>query len=309
MSNLDQYSGFDKAAILLQILGEPLALTLFNSIAEPELLKLRVRSKELDNTPMDFKKAILDEYYFKIMSDRYRDKKEDNDVFRFIKNLNDEQVYYLLSKEEIAVIALALEQLKPEKQMLFLNKLEPEKRNKIVIKIGSLDDIPLEAVVQIAKDLEQKAAFIPGPKEFSRGGGKSIANILSNMSEDEASQYISQLQTENPDLYNEVKNFYISFTDLVETLPESMSANFWSNPDIDVDILAKALKGFEKDATDKIVNYLPGKKQAMFTPIDKPVAKREVDLARTNILDIAKEKVKSGEWNLEDIFGGGEFIE
>ncbi len=47
----------------------------------------------------------------------------------------------------------------------------------------------------------------------------------------------------------------------------------------------------------------------MFTPIDKPVAKREVDLARTNILDIAKEKVKSGEWNLEDIFGGGEFIE
>ena len=96
MSELDQYSGFDRASILLQVLGEPLALTLFNSIAESDLLKLRVRSKELSNIPMVVKKAVLDEYYFKIMSDRYRDKGEDNDVFRFIKNLNDEQIWELM---------------------------------------------------------------------------------------------------------------------------------------------------------------------------------------------------------------------
>lgn len=309
MSNLDQYTGFDKAAILLQVLGEPLALTLFNSIPESDLLKLRVRAKELVNTPMLIKKAILDEYYFKIMSDRYRDKNEDNDVFRFIKNLNDEQLYYLLSKEEIAVMALALEQISPERQMVFLNKLDPETKNKVVIKIGKLTEIPLEAVVEIANSLEQKAAFIPGPKEFSRGGGKSIANILSNMSEDEASQYINQLQSENPELYNDVKKYYISFNDLVESIPESVAADFWSNPDIDVDVLSKALKGYDKDVVDKVVNFLPGKKQAMFTPIDKPVAKREVDVARTNILSLAKQKVASGDWNLEDMFGGGEFIE
>ena len=309
MSNLDQYTGFDKAAILLQVLGEPLALTLFNSIPESDLLKLRVRAKELSNIPMLIKKAILDEYYFKIMSDRYRDKNEDNDVFRFIKNLNDEQVYYLLSKEEIAIIALALEQLPPERQMSFLNKLDPETKNKVVIKIGKLTDIPLEAVIEIANSLEQKAAFIPGPKEFSRGGGKSIANILSNMSEDEANQYITQLQSENPELYNDVKKHYISFNDLVESIPESVASDFWSNPDIDVDVLSRALKGYDKDVIDKVVNYLPGKKQAMFTPIDKPVAKREVDIARTDILVLAKERVSSGEWNLEDMFGGGEFIE
>ncbi len=309
MSNLDQYSGFDKAAVLLQVLGEPLALTLFNSIPESDLLKLRVRAKELSNIPMSIKKAILDEYYFKIMSDRYRDKNEDNDVFRFIKNLNDEQLYYLLSKEEVAVMALALEQLSPDRQMLFLNKLDADKKNKVVIKIGNLEDIPLEAVVEIANSLEQKAAFIPGPKEFSRGGGKSIANILSNMSEEEATQYINQLQSENPELYNEVKKHYISYNDLIETIPDNIAADFWSNPDIDIDALAKALKGYDKETVDKVVNYLPGKKQAMFTPIDKPVAKREVDKARSDILNIAKEKVNSGEWNLQDMFGGGEFID
>ena len=60
---------------------------------------------------------------------------------------------------------------------------------------------------------------------------------------------------------------------------------------------------------DKLVEFLPGKKQAMFSPIVTPVAKREVESARTQILDIAKNKINSGEWNLEDIFGEGEFIE
>ena len=47
----------------------------------------------------------------------------------------------------------------------------------------------------------------------------------------------------------------------------------------------------------------------MFSPIETPVAKREVEAARSQILDIAKDKVSSGEWNLEDMFGEGEFIE
>ena len=51
MVNLENYSGFDKAAILLQILGEQLAMPLFNSISESDMLKLRVRSRELQNTP------------------------------------------------------------------------------------------------------------------------------------------------------------------------------------------------------------------------------------------------------------------
>ena len=47
----------------------------------------------------------------------------------------------------------------------------------------------------------------------------------------------------------------------------------------------------------------------MFSPIEVPVAKREVESARSNILNIAKERVSSGDWNLEDILGEGEFID
>ena len=104
MVNLENYSGFDKAAILLQILVEQLAMPLFNSISESEMLKLRVRSRELQNTPTAVKKLIMEEYYFKMMSNQYRNKPEPDDVFKFIRDLNDEQLFYLLSKEEVKII-------------------------------------------------------------------------------------------------------------------------------------------------------------------------------------------------------------
>ncbi|MAP61851.1 MAG: hypothetical protein CMF82_02740 [Candidatus Marinimicrobia bacterium] len=309
MVNLDNYSGFDKAAILLQILGEQLAMPLFNSISESDMLKLRVRSRELQNTPTAVKKLIMEEYYFKMMSNQYRNKPEPDDVFKFIRDLNDEQIFYLLSKEEVKIIALAIEQLSPERQMKFLGRLDVALKNKVIIQIGNLNDIPLEAVVDIAKELENKSAFIPGPKEFSRGGGKSMATILSNLSESESKQHLEQIQTDDPELYAEIKKHYISFDDLISSLPEGIASEFWSNPDLDVDLMAKALKGYEKETVDKVIEFLPQKKQAMFSPIETPVAKREVESARSSILNIAKDKVSSGEWNLEDILGEGEFIE
>ena len=306
---LENYSGFDKAAILLQILGEQLAMPLFNSLSESDMLKLRVRSRELQNTPTTVKKLIMEEYYFKMMSNQYRNKPEPDDVFKFIRDLNDEQLFYLLSKEEVKIIALAIEQLSPDRQMNFLSRLDVALKNKVIIQIGGLNDIPLEAVVDIAKELENKSAFIPGPKEFSRGGGKSMATILSNLPESESKQHLSQIQTDDPELYAEIKKHYIAFDDLINSLPEGIASDFWSNPDLDVDLMAKALKGYDQEVVDKVIEFLPKKKQAMFSPIEVPVAKREVEAARSKILDIAKSKVSAGEWNLEDILGECEFIE
>ena len=57
------------------------------------------------------------------------------------------------------MIALALEQVELDKKMNFLNKIDSEKQNKIVLQTGALNDIPLEAVIFTAKDLKKKSAF------------------------------------------------------------------------------------------------------------------------------------------------------
>ena len=305
---LENFSGFDKAAILLHIFGDSLAMTLFKTISEADMLKLRIRSRELHNISLSLKKAVIEEYCFKIMSEKYRDTEETDDLFGFLRNLNEEQLYCLLGKEEVRMTALALDQLPHENRMAILNKLDPVRKNKVVIEIGNLKDIPLEAIISMARELEEKVSFIPGPKQFTRGGGEVVATILGEMSEEEAKNYMDQLQIDSPELFDEVKKYYLSYDDLM-ALSDSMASVFWMNPDIDLEVMAKALKGHDEDVINKIVEYLPAKKQAMFTPIEGGMSKREVDSARSELLVMFKEKFSSGEWNIEDVLGGAEMVE
>ncbi len=52
MSNIDNLQGLDKAAILFQVLGESLALSMFQNIAEADIMRIRIRSKELTRIPI-----------------------------------------------------------------------------------------------------------------------------------------------------------------------------------------------------------------------------------------------------------------
>ena len=100
MSNINNLPGLDKAAILFKVLGEALALSMFKNISEANLLKIRIRVRELHNVPVEMKKAIVEEYYFTMMSKQNTKSKATKDqLFSFLHDLNDEQLYYLINTE------------------------------------------------------------------------------------------------------------------------------------------------------------------------------------------------------------------
>ncbi len=172
--NFDNLNGLDKSAILFKVLGESLALSMFQSISETDLLRIRVRSKELKNIPLQLKQNILEEYYFKMMSNQYHNlDNKNNKLFSFLNDLNDEQVYYLINTEPPKVIALALDQLSQERKIKIMDRFGPDMKHNVIMELGKLNEIPLEGVVNVAKELRNKTSFLPTPKEFSRGGPKS----------------------------------------------------------------------------------------------------------------------------------------
>ena len=104
---IDALPGLDKAAILFQVLGESLALTMFQSLSESDVLKIRVRSKELKNIPFDIKQGVLEEFYFKMMTDKYQKNKPSSvRLFDFLDTLNEEQLYTLLKNEKKKLIII-----------------------------------------------------------------------------------------------------------------------------------------------------------------------------------------------------------
>ena len=313
MKTLEELSGYDKAAIVFDIMGESLAINMFKDIPESEFYKLRDHAKSIRNTvPTTVKKEVLEDYYFKMLTnEKYKDQPNNEKMFDFLNKLDDEQLYSLLSPEKPRVISLALEQIDIDKKMTFLAKIDPEKQNKIVLQTGDLNDIPLEAVIFTAKDLKKKAAFLPEPVKFSRGGGKSVSDMLSKMSEDDAKKYLEQMKLDSPDLLNEVKKYYLLFDDVI-AMPDNIAATFWGSPDIeDLDVMAMALAELDSETVQKLQDYLPGKKAAMFTPKtdEDNVSKREIDEAKAQIKNILQKKIDSGELNIEDILASPEVEE
>jgi len=312
MKTLDELNGYDKAAIIFDILGDSLSINMFKDIPEAEFYKLRDHAKSLKNTvPTSVKKEVLEDYYFKMLSnEKYKDQTSSENMFEFLIKLDDEQLFALLSPEQPRVIALALEQVDNEKRMIFLSKIDPEKQNKIVLQTGNLKDIPLEAIIHTAKELKKKSAFLPGPVKFSRGGGQSVSDMLSKMPEDDAKRYLEQMKTDSPDLLNDVKKYFLLFEDILQ-MPEKIAASFWADPEIELEVMSMALAECDTETVGKLQEYLPGKKQAMFTPKteEDSVSKREIDEAKGIIKNCLQKKIESGDVNIEDLLAAPEVEE
>ena len=180
------------------------------------------------------------------------------------------------------------------------NSLDLETKKLVVRAIGSLTEIPLEAVLNVAKDLEKKVAFIPETKEFSRGGGESMAKILGQMSEDDAKLYLEQIEQEDPKLYEDIRKYFYTFEDLLGLPKEKMRELFNA---VEVDDIPLAFKG-QEDKLNMVIETLPPKKQKMVEPITTPRPKAEVDGAKKKVLDIAKQMEKEGKITIEDLVGG-----
>ena len=307
--NMDNLTGLDKSAILFKVLGESLSLSMFQNISEADLMRIRVRSRELRNIPLDLRQSILEEYYFKMMSTQYHNlDKDDNKLFSFLTDLNDEQVYAIIHTEPVKVIALALDQLSPKRKIRVMDRFSPEMKHSIIMELGKLEEVPLEGVVNVAKELRNKTSFLPSPKEFSRGGPRSIANILGQMGSDEADQYLEQISTEDPELYIEVKKYFLSFEDLL-TMPEHIMRVYWRSPAIDIDNLSKAFKGQDEETVNKIVGYLAKRNQAKYTPYEQPLSKRELDSAQSSFVQLARTLHEKEEINLDDVLESTDYVE
>jgi len=305
ISDYNRLSGLQKVAILFSILGESLALNLVKDLDKTEIRKIRAGMRGVGNVAFAVKKQVMEEFYFAFVSEKFQESEESDEPqkpFSFLDELTDEQIFALLSAETPRVIAISIAQLSSEKRMMVLNRIGEDEKGQVLLSIGNLNDVPLEAVVQIANKLQKKSKQLPKTVAFSRGGGKDLADILGSMAPEEEEMFMANLEQENPVLAEEVKKYRITFESIFEIFPDNLLRDLMNA--VDLDSVAMALKGMDQSNTDKVINVLPKKKQAMFEPVEGAVPKRDVDTARKSIVQAAKQMERDGSFKLEDLLGG-----
>jgi len=313
ITDYNRLSGLHKVAILFTVLGESLAMSLIKGLSRTEIRKIRATIREMDDVSFTVKRRIMEEFYFGFLSEQFQEEGDGDEEegpikpFEFLLEMTDEQLIALLANEDVPVIAIALAQLDAEKRMTILERMNPDEKGKTLIELGSLQDIPLEAIVEVAGKLKEKASYLPKPVEFSRGGAKEIADLIGEMDADEGERYMQTLQNENPELYKDVKMLVLTYEDILANFPDGILRDLMNS--VELDALAMAMKGIEQEIVDKVIGNLPQKKQAMYEPVEGPQPKRDVDEARKTIVTAAKQMEKDGAFNLADMMGGGEMIE
>ncbi|MFB0515066.1 MAG: FliG C-terminal domain-containing protein [Candidatus Neomarinimicrobiota bacterium] len=295
-------SGLDKSAILFQVLGDGLAVTIFKELSDTDMRRVRVRARELTSVPFKVKKAVLEEFYFSFMTEKFKESTgEVRKPFAFLEKLSDEQVAYLVLAEPPAIQGIVLAQLDAERQLKIYNRLDPSQRIEALMELGDSDAMNLEAVATIASDLKGKARFLPKASEFERGGGEKLAGMLSKMSLDQADLFMEKLSQDNPDLYKEVKRHYLTFEDIFQ-LPDTILRDILNV--VELDDLARAVKGIAEETVEGALKVLPQKKQAMYEPVEVPLSKREVTEARRKIMEQVRKLQAEGQISLADILSG-----
>jgi flagellar motor switch protein FliG len=305
ISDYNRLSGLQKVAILFSVLGESLALSLVKDLDKTEIRKIRAAKRGVEQVAFTVKKQVMEEFYFAFVSEKFQENDESDEPkkpFAFLEDLTDEQVIAMLTTETPRVIAISIAQLPGEKRMKVLSRIDEEVKGRVLLNIGNLNDIPLEAVVQIANRLQKKAKQLPKTVAFSRGGGKDLADILGSMDPEEEEMFMTNLEQENPEMAEEVKRYRITFDTIFEIFPDNLLRDLMNA--VDLDAVAMALKGMDQTISDRVVGILPKKKQAMYEPVEGAVPKREVENARKSIVQSAKQMESDGAFKLEDLLGG-----
>jgi flagellar motor switch protein FliG len=263
----------------------------------------------MDDVAFSVKKRVMEDFYFNFVSEKFEedDSDEPQKPFEFLSEITDEQLVALLSTEAPRVIAIILAQVPNERKSAVMARLEGDIRNAVLRNMGNLQDVPLQAIVNIATRLKKNSQVLPKTVEFSRGGGKEVADLLGEMSPDEEKQFLEALTVEDPELADEVRKYHITFDAIFELFPDNIIRDLMNS--VELDVVALALKGMSDDISSRVIDNLPQKKQAMYEPVEGAISKREVDNARKSVVQAAKQMEKDGAYNLEDFVGGSEMVE
>ena len=311
ITDVKRLSGLQKVAILFTILGEGLSITLLKELSKTDIRKVRSVARDMDSVSFGVKKQVIEQFYYSFVSEKFHAEEGGEDEpkkpFEFLDDLTDEQLISMVLPEDTKVKAIVMAQVSAEKRKKVLDRLSPEEKGRVLIEMGTLNEVTLEAIVSVASDLQEKSHFLPKTVDFSRGGGKEVAEILGEMEPDDESKYLEAISREAPSLADEIKKYHLKWEDIFEYFPDNIIRDLMNS--VELDLIAMGMKGMDEAIISRVIENLPQKKQAMYEPIEGAVSKREVDNARKGIVQAAKQMEKDGAFNLEDYVGGGEMVE
>jgi len=319
--NIEQMSGVEKAAVLLNVLGNQVTSQIFKKMKDNDVKRLVNVMGQVTKVPISVVRDVLEEFYSEISE-------ENNIIFGHamgrdfvLQTLGEERAKTVLGQlsvvegsrtlealelvdsrtlanflinEHPQTIALILAHLDGNKKVDVIKRLPEAIQTEVVLRIANIDFISPSLIAQVDEVLKQELATLGSIDTQQLGGIQPIADMLNVMDKQSEQNIMARVEEKDPQLAEEIRKLMFVFEDIVFIDDRGMQTLLKEVPN---DKLVMALKTAPEEIKDKIFRNI-SKRAADLLREDLesmgPVKLSDVEKAQQEIINVAKRLESEG---------------
>ena len=322
-TNTQDYTGIQKAAILLIALGPERSADIFKHLKEDEIEELTLEIANTRSVSPQVKEDVLNEFYQICLAQQYiaeggigyakelLDKALGEDraqevitkltaslqvrPFEFVRKTDPSQLLNFIQDEHPQTIAMILSYLTSAQAALVIGALPPEKQADVAKRIAMMDRTSPDVIKEVERVLEKKLSSLVNQDYTIVGGVDAIVNILNTVDRTTEKHIMESLEIEEPELADEIRKKMFVFEDIL--LLDDRA------------ILGVALKAANEEVQNVIFKNLSKRLAAMIKEDMEfmgPVRMKDVEEAQQKVVSVIRKLEDSGEIVISR--GGGDEI-
>ena len=333
-TNTQDYTGIQKAAILLIALGPERSADIFKHLKEDEIEELTLEIANTRSVSPQVKEDVLNEFYQICLAQQYiaeggigyakelLDKALGEDrakevitkltaslqvrPFEFVRKTDPSQLLNFIQDEHPQTIAMILSYLTSAQAALVIGALPPEKQADVAKCIAMMDRTSPDVIKEVERVLEKKLSSLVNQDYTIVGGVDAIVNILNTVDRTTEKHIMESLEIEEPELADEIRKKMFVFEDILLLDDRAIQRVL---RDVDNADLGVALKAANEEVQNVIFKNLSKRLAAMIKEDMEfmgPVRMKDVEEAQQKVVSVIRKLEDSGEIVISR--GGGDEI-
>ena len=319
----EELTSRQKAAVLMISLGSDTSAEVMKHLSEEEIEQLTLEIANVRKVESEKREEVIEEFhsmavaqdylsqggigYAKDVLERALGSQKAMDIierltsslqvrpFEFMRKTDPSQVINFIQNEHPQTIALILAYLPAEQASMILSALPSEKQADIARRVAVMERTSPEVIKDIEKILERKLSSVMSQDYTQAGGIESVVEVLNNVDRATEKTILETLETQDPELAEEIKKRLFVFDDIVHLDDRSIQRVIREVEQKDLTLALKVAGEEVKDRLFKNMSKRMGELVQEEMDYMGPVRLRDVEEAQQKIVNVIRSLEESGE--------------
>ncbi len=221
------------------------------------------------------------------------------DVIKEISEMEPRQIFNLIKLEQPQTIAFLLSYIDTQKSAGVFALLEPELREDVIERLGTIESTSLDLVGKIVRSLGKHFDSKVRPAFHHSGGVRAVADLMNRLDKEMSKNLLARMEERNATLTAAVRKKLFSFEDLIRLQPADLQRVL---REVDSSNLAVAMKSASETLRDRIYGSISKRAaEGLKEEIEMlgPVRLKDVDVAQEAIIAVVRRLEEEGQISLE----------